>query len=430
MKKNASLVIGILLTLTVSAQTPVYLYLASHNETNDQVYHGLNYGNAAHYASIRGVVKSLCDTVVSLDAAYVMMVESNIINANLAHEAAAVNETDLLQWADEQSQIDVEPHNHFVPLPGPAYNPYNYADLAYLLDSCGLAYPRRVMGGFIWRNFNSPAVSQDWTQWQTPQPGHTYPHYSWQPQIIWGGGSPGHINDYEAFGIWRPSAPTIAGFGMHNPGQPLVCLGGGCNDGFVLWDTTTVDLLSNRVINLIQEMKSRNWPQDTFFSIKVMMNFRHFMSPGYVSKVAALIRNLEPYREAGDFEWKTINEIYAAWQEAHPSAADYFIVSCDSMHISSAEPVVTGLQGHSNAYFTPLRVYPNPVSTMLYIDSELSGVGEVLITDARGIFRWRQRIQAHDSTVNVDVNNWSPGLYFVFIQNEKEVRQGRFIKGQ
>lgn len=359
MKIPALCAAGLLACNFLSAQPPVYLYLASHNETNDRSFHGLDYDNAADYAVIRNLAQAICDSVLAYDAAYVMMPESNFINACLKHENAHTNPEDLLQWADEHPQIEVEPHNHFSLTAGPGYNPYNYADLACLLDSCGLAAPRKLMGGFIWRNFNSPPVAEDWTAWQTPQPGHTFPGYQWQPQILWGGGSPGHVDDFEAFGVWRPAAPTIAGFGANNPDQPLVCLGNGCNNEFIITDTTDVALLANRVINLLDDIRNGTWPPEAFFSFKVMMNFRHLPSPGYVDKVGELLHRLQPYREAGYFVWATAEEAVAAWQDLHPSNEDHFLAGCDDFVISSDTPTLTGTMqepiGAPN-----LEIFPNP----------------------------------------------------------------------
>jgi len=346
------------------AQTPVYLYFASHNEMNDATYHGLNYANPVHFAMMRNYVKAVCDTIITYNAKYVLQVESNFILGCLANDNAATSDTDILQWADATPQIDVEPHNHFKPTTGLGYNPYNYADLAHLLDSCGLPAPRKLMGGFIWRNFTTPPISEDWTIWQTPQPGHTFTNYYWQPQFIWGGGSPNHIQDFQAFGVWQPSAPTVAGFGIHNPAQPLICIGGGCNDDFLLTDTTNVTLLGNRVINLVNYLNANTWPDTAFFSFKIMMNFRNFTSPDFATKAGQLLLRLRPYAETGKFQWKTVNEVYASWQNLHSDPNDNFVFPCENIPISNATPppcnFVTSVTGQTNVCTDNTVTYSTP----------------------------------------------------------------------
>ena len=326
------------------AQVPAYIYFASHNEMNDASYHGLNYDNAVQFATMRQHVRAVCDTIIAHDARYVMQVESNFILACLAHDAAATTASDILQWADATPQIDVEPHNHFNDNAGAGiqYNPYNYADLAYLLDSCGLPPPRRLMGGFIWRDFSNPPVSEDWTVWQTPQNGNTYAQYAWQPDFLWGGGSPGHQDDYNAFGIWQPTAPTTTQFGQHNPEQELVVIGGGCGEDFVLWDTTNATLLANRVISLLSHINSRTWAEDTFFTFKIMMNFRSMPALGYTDSLSKLLYLLKPYQQNGILQYKTVNELYAIWQEQHPDADAHFVMPCDSVFYSSEPPTACG----------------------------------------------------------------------------------------
>ena len=197
------------------AQVPVYLYFGSHNETNDQQYHNLNYSDSADYATMKGYIQQVCDTIIFYNAKYEMMLESNFILACLQNENAYTNPNDIIEWADNTAQIEVQAHNHFK-ASGIGANPYNYADLAYLLDSCGLTDTCNVMGGFIWRSFTTPPVSEDWTQWQIYKAGNTFPFYKWRPKFLWGGGSPNHISDYEAYGIWKPQAATTSGFGIHD----------------------------------------------------------------------------------------------------------------------------------------------------------------------------------------------------------------------
>lgn len=362
-----SCLVGYLCNNDLQAQNvPVYIYFGSHNETTDIIYHGLDYNDEADYNTMRNYVKQVCDTIIAHDARYEMMLESNFILACLQHENACTNPYDLIEWADNTPQIEVQPHNHFKPF-GTNANPYNYADLCYLLDSCGLSSTSEVMGGFIWRNFTSPSVPQDWTQWQTPQPGFTFPDYSWQPTLLWGGGSPNHIDDYNAYGIWKPQAPTLTGFGTHNPLGSLVNFGTGCGEEFILWDTTNVVLLAYRIMNFVDSVQVHfAGAPNAFFNMKIMMNFRSFPSAGYAAKVGQLISLIQPYFCLGKMEWKGIMETYQIWQALHPNANDYFNSRCENTVTISNNPHYTGnipvtINGTNTACVNTIQTYSVPI---------------------------------------------------------------------
>lgn len=400
------LVICLVLAQQIHSQPlPIHLYFASHNETTDQQFHGLNYNSPADYSLMRAHVRRVCDTLLAHGAPYDMMLESNFILGCLKNENAASNPDDLIEWASRQPGFSVQPHNHFKPF-GVGANPYNYADLVYLLDSCGVdtAY---VMGGFIWRNFTNPVmVNEDWTAWQTPQPGFTFPAARWRPTLLWGGGSPNHIDDFDAYGIWKPQDATSTGFGQHDPDKPLVNFGGGCSEEFVLWDTTDATLLAYRIINFADSARFHfsNDP-DAFFNMKVMMNFRHFPSAGYAEKLGLVLRLIEPYIAAGKIQYSGILDTWAAWQALHPDPDNYFALRCeDAVKISNATP-----NGLSTATSEPeLRqlVYPNPASERVYFPETMS---DVVVYDFSGSMKIRQ----NGKDGQISVAQLEPGLYLI-----------------
>jgi hypothetical protein len=127
---------------TATAQTPLYLNFVSHNETSDP----LDYDhptNPAFYNQIKALAQRVCDTIVAKEAKLNMQVDANFIKGCLLHAAAAASPNDFLEWANNLPFIDVDGHNHFNPI----QNPYNYADLAYLLDSCGVVLNKKILGG-------------------------------------------------------------------------------------------------------------------------------------------------------------------------------------------------------------------------------------------------------------------------------------------
>lgn len=391
---------------TAMAQTPtIHLYFASHNETTDQQFHGLNYNTPLDYSLMRAHVRRVCDTLLAHGAPYDMMLESNFILGCLKNENAASNSDDLIEWASRQPGISVQPHNHFKPF-GVGTNPYNYADLVYLLDSCGVdtAY---VMGGFIWRNFTNPVmVNEDWTAWQTPQPGFTFPAARWRPTLLWGGGSPNHIDDFDAYGIWKPQAATSTGFGQHDPNKILVNFGGGCSEDFVLWDTTEATLLAYRIMNFADSVRAHYGDTpDAFFNMKVMMNFRHFASPGYAEKLGLVLRQIQPYITAGKIQYHGILDTWSAWQALHPDPEAYYALRCENaVTISNATP--NGLSTTITEPVSRALIYPNPASELVFFPETLT---DVVVYSFSG----QEKTRVNGASGQLSVAHLEPGLYLM-----------------
>jgi len=76
-------------------------------------------------------------------------------------------------------------------------------------------------------------------------------------------------------------------------------------------------------------------------------------------------------------------------------------------------------------------VYPNPANTSLTIhqtNSQLSILNsQLIITDILGNEVYSQPINNHQSSI-INISNWSNGVYFYQIRNDRETMRGKFIK--
>ena len=174
MKKKLLLSVFVLplVVINVVAQTNVlHLNLGSHNETNDAMY-GVNYNT--NYAVIKAKAMEVADSVNANGAKWDMQVESNFIRACITQDFAATSSTDLMQSMDNLSYVEVDPHNHLDTVPGLNYNPYNYADLSHLLDSCGLS-TRTNVGGFLYQASEWDNADGNWLLWKSGLKGRTFP---------------------------------------------------------------------------------------------------------------------------------------------------------------------------------------------------------------------------------------------------------------
>lgn len=382
--------LSLVFSASMHSQTmPIYLNINSHNETDDPN----DYSISATYYQVKEIVKSIADTIGTNGAKWNMQVESNLINACLTHENGASNPNDLLDSLDNLPHVEVDPHNHFSPQPGPTYNPYNYADCAHLLDSCGLAAPRKNMGGFLWQ------TASDWMPYQTGAQGNTYTGYTWQPNVVWGGGSPGHTNDYNVYGIWKPGGAS-AQFPIHNPSRHLVCIGNGCSN--VLSDSTPVSDNINQIVNLVNYISTLPYDPNAYWTASIQFNFRDINMPGLADSIATIIHALQPYVNSGQIVWMTLTEKYDNWYTLHSNVNDYFQFRCDSLTLG--DPVVSVHEG--------MLAYPNPVSENLHISSGSSPFASIFAYDAFGHIIYRRELSA-ESEIDIDCSSWTSGAYLI-----------------
>ena len=404
-------------TIELPAQsTPLYLNFVSHNEITDPLDYDHPF-NPTYYQQIKELAVAVCDTIIAKQAKYNMQVDANLIKGALIHDNAATNPNDLLEWANNSPYIDVDGHNHFDQFA----NPYNYADLAYLLDSCGVVLNRNILGGVAWKG-----PLESWTQYLNPVHGFTFTDFVWQAEILWGPATPGHGDDFQYFGIWRPTAPTELGFGMHNPSGNLSAIGGGCKGdiGFVLDTTGTPKRSTHEIIANLRGMadyiNSNPPPPNAFYTANMLINFRDFTEvPNFADSIATIIDGIQDYVDEGKIVWLTLAEKYDLWQSLHSDPADYFLQACeDIVYTGSSEVFASTIN---------LSVYPNPASSFLNIRSQLSETATIRIYDLLGNVLMTESM-AVDSAM-LDVSGLRKGFYLLSIEfKDGTIATVKFLK--
>lgn len=386
----------------ITAQAPVYLNIGSHNETNDPLMYRQVY---ADYELAKSLLMQVADSVIAHDASWNMQVDANFIRGCIAHDTARTNPNNFLNWADDQTQIEVDPHNHFQP---PFINPYNPTDLNHLLvDSCLLGADRTNLGGFIWSSYyvGSPCptnMHQNWFHYNSgTEAGYKFPGEQWRPTVLWGGGSPGHCDDSNTMGIWKPTDTTTVGFYTHAVGNFETVIGSNCGTNFVIFDTSNVDNLINDVIEVINYAQTIGNASTDFYTLTVMFNFRDINSPGMVDKIAEFISSMDSYVNQNKVIWSTLSEKYNAWYSTH-TTNEYFIRQCDDMNLGSEIIDISEM----------VSIYPNPSCDMLRINTpENSEITSYSIIDiSGGIHR-----NAELNNQVISVNELPNGLYFLVL---------------
>lgn len=327
-------------------QTPIYLNFVSHNEVSDPY----DYVNSSNdYWLVTDVAKEIADTIISRQAKWNVQVDANYIFGNLNHDNAATNPNDFLEWANNSPYIDVDGHNHF----DASVNPYNYADLAHLLDSCGVVFSVNEVAG-TWM-----APLETWTPYQSPVQGYTYTNYSYQADLLWGGGTPSHSNDINDFGVWKPTGPNSAlEFRTHAPQNHLTYIGSGCKDKieFALdplngeQKLTTDEIISNLKAMSDYFNSLPSGPND-FYTLNFLINFRDFPQiPSFADSIAKIIDGIQPYVDNGKIIWATLADKYNTWYNLHTDPFDHFSYKCEDT------PLIVEDVFNDDDF----SVYPNP----------------------------------------------------------------------
>lgn len=425
MKAIITLFLCLCSTLSTFAQRPVYFNIISHNEISDP----LDYvGSPSDFATMKGLAEELCNLIIAKQAKYNMMVDANFIRGVLTHNNGASSSTDILEWAHNSPYIDVDGHNHFIPNPIPpgVANPYNYADLAYLLDSCGVNLTTKVLGGVTYADtaVNSTTMNEDWTQYMVPKQGYTFTNFWWQADIVWGTASPGHIADYTHFGIWRPeggNSPTQ--FGTHDPNASLTHIGGGCKEdvGYIIsaqsgqLEHTTDEVIAN-ILSIVDAVQNQPTLPNEFYTLNMLVNFRDMPNiPFFTDSISKIIDGIQPYVNQGKIVWATLTEKYDLWYATHSNPLDHFNYGCEDLPLAVDE-----LSLNNEA----IVLYPNPGNGKILFNTT-SPIEALKITDLAGKtfepINWNSQ--------QIDLSNAPDGMYLIYLQKDGNTQVLKYTKG-
>jgi hypothetical protein len=341
----------LLQTLPLLSQTPkLYVNLATHNEMINEYYDT----DSDAYQSTRDSLYRILQKMESIQGKWNFQTCSKFVLGALQWENAATNPNDILETMQQSGSVEIDPRNK---QQLPIYN-YNISDVYHLLDSCGVTSTHTV-GGFL----HYPFSGEDWTPFRDPVYGNVYGE-PWQAEIIWGGGSPNHVNDCNNYGCWKPyDGGSDTDFYTHAPDSNLWLVGNGCAP--VISDTTTnVQWIISLLRQNVRAIQHGWWPQDKFYCLSVMINCRDLDVPGYMTKVMTLLDSMDVMVNEGIMEWSFISEkltTFQSWSNQH--AIPYSQWSCTEATNPSLE---TNLLTEADAV-----VFPNPTDDFIHFQGTL-----------------------------------------------------------
>lgn len=282
----------------LKATTPVYLTFITHNEENE-IYNNFNY-----YIQRRNITVQLAIYVVQKGVKWDFQSDWKFLvavkNFDTGNVVSNTNGKNLIKWLTEDMGISCDPHAH--------ESQYNYADVAYLHSQLGIT-PTPIVGGFI---YNQIIGGNNWEDFEDGKYGRIYTNYFWKPDILWGGGTPLHVNDPMNYGAWKPQSMT--NFYTHDSTKHLTLLGNGCTNK--IFDTTTVTSALDKIRNLMNALEYNLISDTGFYTATVFMSVGQF-NTAQLNKMKQFIDTMSIYVSQGKVQWKTIGELYDLWNTTY-----------------------------------------------------------------------------------------------------------------
>jgi hypothetical protein len=418
-------------TLSAQTITPLYVNFFTHNEERDyctgrtsDIYcyfppalpasQPCGYQDQTVFLKLRGLLKELADTVRADGAKWNWESDWVFLAGVRSFDKgdAATGGKNIVKWIAENNNgaIEIDAHAH--------ESTYNYADVAYMLDSLG-GKPSKVVGGFTW-NFTQGNNTYTWMDFDNGIKGWKYPNFTWKPDILWGAagynrrrGQTDHAYDVETPGIWQPKDTSETGFKSHDPSKRLILLGNGygkANDS-----SKTAEQIAGEIIAFADSLRQGTKPPaGRLYSYSIDLHQKFWACPGYVARTAKVIELLKPYVQQGRIVWATNTEKVTAWKAQYKSQPNLYPFAQNIVSGISSEKIAEGRLGlaiapnpaddQAVAYFILTR--PERVSLRLY---NVLGQEVALLLDAE--------LEAGEHAIQLPLGHYPSSFVFVRISS-------------
>jgi hypothetical protein len=200
---------------------------------------------------------------------------------------ADTNGKNIIRWLLEDMAFEVNPHAHETQC--------NYADVARLLEVVSGTGAPPVAGGMIAGPPECSIIEQFWSPIQST----IDPTYSWQAEILWGGGTPGHVQEQDLWlsGVWRPKDKYH--FAVHDPDKPAFNIG----KYGASWPALD---------HLLDRQKKGQLISNQIHTAAVSLQTEYLLEPFYIESFEMEIKK----RASENILWFGLEEIGALWKGA------------------------------------------------------------------------------------------------------------------
>lgn len=382
------------LNTVVLSQThpPVYMTLVSHNEDNSP------WTTYAFYKPKRDLLVQIANLVQSKGAVWSFQSDWKFLLGVIQFDTGSVvlntNGKNLIKWMVEDKGVICDPHSHEA-------NGYNYADVAYLHQQLGIT-PTKVVGGFL---YDTVVNGNNWEDLEDGQYGRMYPSYFWQPDILWGSGTPLHVNDPYPLGAWKPQ--SMANYYFHDSTKHLVVLGHGCENH--IEDTSNITYNTETVRNIINQLNNGVLPDTGFYPAFSMFNVGD-LNPSRITKITQFIDSIAPMVAQGRVQWRSLTDIYNIWNTTY-NKKPYWVL-CEDIPVAIWQISTTVPNGYELS-----QNYPNPFNPVTNIEFKIPErtYAELKIFDITGELVERlvsKELLSGTYSVSWNAEKYSSGVYF------------------
>lgn len=376
----------------IFAQGKIFIYLNSHNEDN------IGYLNSIGGYNIYTQSRSALVQYAALTKA--KGAKQNWGSDHIALRAIAQYDTgttlnstngkNLCRWMNEDMGIECDPHSH--------ENTYNYGDVAYFMNQLGVT-PSGNISGFL---FGQLQNGHSWEDYEDGIQGDSFPAYTWYPKVLWGGGSPNHIDDLNYYGCYKPK--SMVEINAHDASKNLTLVGTGCT--IKIDDTSTVAYNMSIIHRLIDAVDNGTLPANGIYTQEIMSNEGKMRQPFFLPLISEMIDSVNVLVQQGKLEWAHISEIHNYWKTIYDSVP--FVYDCDFNEVIG---LTTGVKEFSVSGLQ-LTVCPNPTNGDLNVEVSDDLLGEeILVFDLSGRMVIRSEVRNLKSELNTSA--LMSGIYFV-----------------
>ncbi len=206
--------------------------------------------------------------------------------------------TNIVAWLKHHMDFEVDEHNHVYE------SPYNYADVAALIEACGVE-PPGIVGGFR----GLPLEANEWPLYQQPVTGNVHSAYVWTPRILWGAARAGHLDETNLWfsGIYRPR--SVEEFWSHQEGN-LPIVGGYAGS----------TLNRSNITRLVELRDAGQLCPDSLYTCSIFVRAGD-VDDAYLAEFDAF---LSSYTNTPGLRWVGIRELVDIWSNEYALQSAYF----------------------------------------------------------------------------------------------------------
>lgn len=386
---------------------PVYMTLVSHNEDNSP------WTTYSFYKPKRDLLVQIANTVQSKGAVWSFQSDWKFLLGVMMFDTGSVvlntNGKNLIKWMVEDKGVYCDPHSHEA-------NGYNYADVAYLHQQLGIT-PTKVVGGFL---YDTVINGNNWENLENGIYGRMFPSYFWRPDILWGGGTPLHVNDPNPLGAWKPK--SMSDFYTHDSTKHLVLLGHGCENH--IEDTSNIHYNTETIRNMVSQITGGSLPATGFYPAYSIFNVGD-LNADRVAKISQFIDSVNSLTTGGRVQWKSLTEIYNIWNTSYNRKPYY--VMCEDIPLA-----IERISSNLPDGFSLLQNYPNPFNPVTCINFTIPERTDAVmkvydVTGKLAAVLLNNELPAGTYSVSWDASPYSGGVYFYSLITSKFTQTKKMI---